>query len=395
MVRNWLSAKHPGTHEVIGLAALYAAYEVIRGFGDQDIETALAHTGRIVALERGLGIYVEQAVQTSSQHVGGLPALLGILYMALHFLGTAAAMVWVHRARPEAYPIVRTTLVLSTALALVGYVLFPAAPPRLANLGFLDTVTDSTGINLSSDLLGSFYNPIAAVPSLHFGYAAIVGATLATLASRRAIRLLGVAYPALMLFVIVATGNHFLFDAAAGGLTVVVAWLLARAVVASPDRAADGSARGAARDRQLVLGVLDPLLELPAVGARFSGLDLVQLGSRRLELGLRPGVVDLGDRNGVVDERERTVGLDLEEPRTGRKLEHLRPAEMNPGRAGLEGRHQRRVAREHADLPGRAGHDEHSRLTLEHRALRRHERDVERRMGVDVRHRCYAAACSS
>ena len=57
--------------------------------------------------------------------------------------------------------------------------LYPAAPPRLAGIGFSDTVTKHTGLNLSSDLLGSFYNPLAAVPSLHFGYALIVGVALA------------------------------------------------------------------------------------------------------------------------------------------------------------------------------------------------------------------------
>ena len=126
----------------------------------------------------------------------------------------------------------RTTLIASTALALIGYVLYPAAPPRLADLGFVDTVSSSTGLNLSSDLLGSFYNPIAAVPSLHFGYALIVGVALAALATNRAVRLVGAAYPAVMLFIIVATGNHFFVDAAAGGLTVVLGWITARSLVA-------------------------------------------------------------------------------------------------------------------------------------------------------------------
>jgi hypothetical protein len=94
-------------------------------------------------------------------------------------------------------------------------------------MGFADTVSSNTGLNLSSDLLGSLYNPIAAVPSLHFGYSLIVGVAIAQLASRRSLRLLGAAYPALMLLIIVATGNHFLFDAAAGGLVVVVGWLVA------------------------------------------------------------------------------------------------------------------------------------------------------------------------
>lgn len=125
------------------------------------------------------------------------------------------------------------------ARAHTGDIVGPAAPPRLANLGFADTVSTHTGLNLSSDLLGSLYNPIAAVPSLHFGYSLIVGVAVAQLASRRSLRLAGAAYPALMLLIIVATGNHFLFDAAAGGLVVVAGRLVAarlRAPATTPVR---------------------------------------------------------------------------------------------------------------------------------------------------------------
>ena len=88
-------------------------------------------------------------------------------------------------------------------------------------------------MNLSSDLLGSLYNPFAAVPSMHFGYSLIVGAALFAYARRPAVRIVGVLYPPFMLFDIVATGNHFLFDAAMGGLVVLAAWVVARALVPS------------------------------------------------------------------------------------------------------------------------------------------------------------------
>jgi len=163
-----------------------------------------------------------------------IPTVLGLAYLSLHFVGTAAALVWLHRRHPEHFPIVRTTLVTATALALVGYVLYPAAPPRLAGLGFSDTVTTHAGINLSSDLLGTLYNPFAAVPSLHFGYALIVGVALATLASHRIVRVAGALYPLAMLLVIVGTGNHFVFDAALGAVVVVAGWLVARFLVEAP-----------------------------------------------------------------------------------------------------------------------------------------------------------------
>lgn len=234
MVRSWLSQSHSGTREIAGLAVLYGLYEVIRGAGTENVQAAMRHTDDIVAVEQSLGVYFERGIQQAFEGIPYAPALLGLLYVTLHFAGTAVALTWIHRKRPDRFPIVRTTFVIATALALVGYVFFPAAPPRLAELGFSDTVTHSTGLDLSSDLLGALYNPFAAVPSLHFGYALIVGVVLATLAERRWVRVVGAVYPLVMLLVIVATGNHFVFDAALGAVVVLAGWLVARLVVGEP-----------------------------------------------------------------------------------------------------------------------------------------------------------------
>jgi hypothetical protein len=230
-LRRSLSRRYPGTIELGLAAALYALYELVRGFGSTSLPLARAHADDIVALERWMHLFVERSVQDGAHAVPGLPALLGFLYLALHLVGTTLALVWVYRSHPERFPLVRTTIVAATALSLVIYVLYPAAPPRLAGLGFADTVTHSAHLNLSSNMLGSLYNPFAAVPSLHFGYALLVGVAIAAYAKRPWARVAGALYPALMLFVIVATGNHFLFDAAAGAVVVAVSWLLARRVV--------------------------------------------------------------------------------------------------------------------------------------------------------------------
>jgi hypothetical protein len=191
-----------------------------------------------VSLEQDLHVYGEHTIQSAVHALPGAPTLLGIAYITLHFLGTAAVLVWVQRRHRAAFPLIRNTLVVSTAIALAVYMLFPVAPPRLAGLGFVDTVTDGAHVNLSSDLLGSLYNPFAAVPSLHFGYALLVGAAVGTLARRRWVRAVGWAYPVVMLLTIVGTGNHFFFDAAAGGTVVAAAYLVARAFTpgATPER---------------------------------------------------------------------------------------------------------------------------------------------------------------
>ena len=130
-------------------------------------------------------------------------------------------------------------------------------------------------------------------------------------------------------------------------------------------------------NRELVLGVDDALLELPAIRGRLARLDLLELGLRGLELCAGSRVVDLLHVHGVVDERERAIELDLEEARAGRELDDLVRAQVDPRRAGLERRDERRVSREHADLARGARHDDHLRLPVERRAVGRDERDVE------------------
>ena len=81
------------------------------------------------------------------------------------------------------------------------------------------------------------------MPSLHFGYALLVGLMVARLGRSLLVRTLGIAYPPLVLFVIVATGNHFILDAAAGAAVMLAgigaATLVCRgAPVASASRVA-------------------------------------------------------------------------------------------------------------------------------------------------------------
>jgi hypothetical protein len=239
-IQKAAASPHRGLAELGTLAFLYAIYEVVRGQGHASLAVARVHTDWIVDLERHLHLFGERAVQNAAHAVPGASALLGIAYIALHFLGTAAFLIWLYRRHRERFALVRNVLIAATGIALVLYVVFPVAPPRLAGLGFVDTVSHSAKVNLSSDLLGSLYNPFAAVPSLHFGYALLVGLTVASVARGRFARMLGWIYPVVMLLVIVATGNHFFFDAFAGALAIGVGYAIARWI----------SAAGARRERR-------------------------------------------------------------------------------------------------------------------------------------------------
>jgi hypothetical protein len=229
-LRALVSSPHRGLVEGATLVALYGVYELIRGGGSATLAAARSHTDKIVDLERHLHVFGERGLQHAAHAVPGLPSVLGVAYMALHFGLTIGFLVWLYRRRREHFAFVRNTLIVATGIGLAIYVLYPAAPPRLAGLGFVDTVTNGAHLNLSSNVLGSVYNPYAAVPSLHFGYSLIVGVAVAAYARRRVVRIAGALYPAVMLIVIVATGNHFFFDAAAGAIVVGIGYLVARLI---------------------------------------------------------------------------------------------------------------------------------------------------------------------
>lgn len=243
--RGWLSTRHSLLAELAMVLGLYAVYEATRGLVAGDAQVALRHAQDVVSLERSLHIFVEEPVQHAALAVPGLMGTLGFAYLMLHLSVTAGLLLWLHRRRPTAYPVVRTTLLLATALAVVGYVVFPTAPPRLSEIGIVDTVSGGN-VDLNKGLVSSLYNPFAAVPSMHVGYALIVGASVARYASNLITRLAGVAYPPFVLLVIVATGNHFLVDAAAGAAVAGVALLVARSLV-TPGVQDSGMAEGSTR----------------------------------------------------------------------------------------------------------------------------------------------------
>jgi hypothetical protein len=226
------------TLEALLLAGLYLAGELARGVARGDRATADAHAAAIVRLERRLHVFDEATVQRAAHHVGGLPAGLGYAYVGLHLVVTVTVLVWVYVRRRHAYALLRNTLAFASVLAVAGYALFPTAPPRLAGVGIADTVSAATSVNLDSTLVSSLYNPYAAVPSMHIGFSLVVGVAIARLARRPLWRTVGALYPAFVLFVIVATGNHFFVDAVAGaavaGIAAAVATPLSRRGLGAP-----------------------------------------------------------------------------------------------------------------------------------------------------------------
>jgi hypothetical protein len=221
-LRGWLAVRHPLRSEAAAVLVLYGFYELARGLVVGDARVAVHHAHRVVALERWLHLLFEANVQHGARALPGFTSVLGTAYLTLHLVVTAGVLLWLHQRRPAAFAFVRTTLLFASALALIGFLAYPTAPPRLAGIGIVDTVSNGH-IDLNKGLVSSLYNPYAAVPSMHIGYALIVGVSLFLYGRRPLVRALGALYSPFVLLVVVATGNHFFFDAVTGALVAMLA----------------------------------------------------------------------------------------------------------------------------------------------------------------------------
>ena len=222
-LRGWLSVRHALRTEAVVVLALYGVYELARGLVVGDAAEAQRHARQLVAVERSLHLFVEANVQDFAQALPGLTALLGVAYLTLHLAVTAGVLLWLHQRRPAVFPFVRTTLLLASGLALAGFLVYPTAPPRLAGVGIADTVSGGY-IDLNRGLVSSLYNPYAAVPSMHIGYAIVVGAALVRYSTSPLVRVAAALYPLFVLLVVIGTGNHFFLDGAAGAAVACVAF---------------------------------------------------------------------------------------------------------------------------------------------------------------------------
>src|SRR5262249_61836515 len=89
-------------------------------------------------------------------------------------------------------------------------------PRTLTDLGLTDRLEKTADVNFSSGPIAFLSNPFAAVPSVHTCFSLIIGISCFFLVRSTAVRLTWLLYPCLIVFSIVATGNHFWFDAIMG-----------------------------------------------------------------------------------------------------------------------------------------------------------------------------------
>jgi len=219
--RGWLDA----VRQISLFLAAYFAYSVMRGLVAGDATEAFTHARELISLERTLHVFAEPSIQAWASGSHFVMVLASWLYVNSQTTITVGALLYIYLRHNERFYFVRNMFLIAMAIALVGYTVFPTAPPRfLPEWGFADSVSELTGLHVShaSDSLSAVTNMYAAVPSMHVCFALIIGCTLARLAKHRVTAVLWLLYPLLMTFVIIVTANHFFIDAFLGALTTAV-----------------------------------------------------------------------------------------------------------------------------------------------------------------------------
>ncbi|MGI8557068.1 MAG: phosphatase PAP2 family protein [Solirubrobacteraceae bacterium] len=211
-------------------AGAYLLYRLVRGGVDARAAVAFKHARELIGVERGLHFFVEPSIQAWAS---GSHLLMGVAswrYVNAQSSPLIGALLYLYFFHNRSFYFVRNMVIIGMAIALVGYVLFPTAPPRfMPEWGFFDSVARFTGVPQNSVPVNALFNPYAAIPSMHVAFALMLGWPLARLVRWRALKLFWALYPLIITFAVVATANHFVADALLGALTAgCSAWAAAR-----------------------------------------------------------------------------------------------------------------------------------------------------------------------
>lgn len=230
----------------VGLIAGAAlAYFMVRGLTEGSVSTANDHGRDVLAVEAALGVDAEEGLQGLVLGSDALVMLFNWIYIWGHWPAIGATLIWLHRSHPTRFVQLRNALFVSGAIGITIFVLYPVTPPRLLDVGIVDTVTEHSN---SYRVLQppSLTNKYAALPSLHVGWNLLIGLAVYSSAANRFMRGLGVLSPFAMIAAVILTGNHFVLDAAGGLVVAAVGWLVAtrtdRSRGASPPEQLTGAA---------------------------------------------------------------------------------------------------------------------------------------------------------
>lgn len=210
--------------ELAWLVFLVWIYNWVQDLAPLRRREALNNARAILSFEKSTGLDPEAAMDhwLANQHV--LAFLASNFYAIAIFAITFAFAAWTWWSRPDIYRPLRNYIVLANLLGFLVFWAYPVAPPRMLP-GFVDVVLTVGGLGWHNTLV-EHADQLAAMPSMHLGYAVWCAWVAWQLARSRSAKMFAlafaIAYPVLTALDVMATGNHYLLDVFAGAATTLV-----------------------------------------------------------------------------------------------------------------------------------------------------------------------------
>lgn len=206
--------------EIAFILAVYFLYSLVRNSVPSHEVGAIHRAHSLLSLEGRLHLNIEHSANSFLAGHAWLAQICDYYYATLHFVVTIGVLVWLYMKHPLRYRSIRSVLIVTNLTALVGFWFTSLAPPRMLP-GFTDTLIKfHTWGSIASGDIAKESNQYAAMPSLHVAWALWCAIAIVTLAERRWVRILGAAYPAMTVFVVIGTANHFVLDAVGGAVAL-------------------------------------------------------------------------------------------------------------------------------------------------------------------------------
>lgn len=202
--------------QVLLLLPAALLYFLVRDLSAGQEREAFANAASIVDLQKSLGLDWESTLQQRIVDTDWIVAAVNWIYIYGHFPVILSSFVLLFGLSRRNFITLRNALVVSGAIGLVCFALFPVAPPRLFDPNaFFDSLGE---LSSSYQVLQNpkVTNQFAALPSFHVGWNLLVAIAIFRATNRRSVRFVAAAFPALMMSAVILTANHWLVDIVAG-----------------------------------------------------------------------------------------------------------------------------------------------------------------------------------
>ena len=228
--QRWLRVVRLTVGEMVLMFSLYGVWQWVHERAVTKTAGAIERAHSLYEFEQAIHLPSELTLQNALLHIGAVMRFLNVYYGGAHVPAVGILLVWLFWRHRDRYGRIRWTLALSIAGCLAIQTI-PVAPPRfLPELGFVDA-----GLMYHLSVYGAggsgISNELAAMPSLHVGWAVLVG-VVAVVVSTSRWRWLVLAHPVLTVIAVVATANHWWLDGVVAAMVLGAAYVVVRVIEA-------------------------------------------------------------------------------------------------------------------------------------------------------------------